>query len=1063
MTQSGNGTAGSTPAGNRPPSRFRAWFRSLTARMVLLVLIAVAPAIGIQAYNEYTLRQSREAEIRNHTIQITRQFGAEIGELKEGAHQFLVAMSRLPAIERMDPAACSRTLAALDRSLPNYSVIGVADAQGTVTCISDDLRATSLASVRDMAFFKRAMARGGLAVGTYWVDPKTGQKTIHFGLRFSAERGGPVTGVVFAGLDLDWLIDQLKERGLTPTQSILIADRKGNIIARLPHPEQLVGKNMAKGHAKVLTAKTTGWEEAKGVDGVVRIFGYVPPALPPGGFFLSAGESKDAAFAAIAGATQRGIALILAGLLLAASAAWFVGRAFIRRPIEALLQAAHQWRRGNYEARAQLKDPHSEIGQLAEAFNAMAGAVAARHAAQRTAEERLRELNTTLEDRVEQRTRELANANRAKSQFLANMSHEIRTPMNGIIGMMELLSETALAGKQRRYLETGRRSADTLLAIINGILDLSKIEAGKLELENREFNLRELVEDVIDLFNEMATRKGLELACFLNSNLPTALVGDPGRLRQILTNLLGNAIKFTERGEVVVTVSLIEANAEAAFVQFEVRDTGIGISPHDQKRIFGTFSQADGSMRRRYGGTGLGLSIAKELCEMMGGSVSVSSKPGVGSVFRFSVRLGQQQAGLTRVGYTGRLPRDLRVLVVDDNNTNREILQGHLTNEGVHAEAVGSGAEAIDLARRAVARGLPFAIALIDMNMPDMNGLELARAIKTDPALAAMQLVMLTSLGQDLNTSSDYLARRLIKPVRRSELLDAVRALTEAMSEPPAEASEPSAPEGPWAGTQVLLVEDSPVNLEVAVNMLENCGCTVETASNGRDALAMHAACAFDVIFMDCQMPEMDGFEATSEIRQREANGARRTPIVALTANAIAGDREKCLREGMDGYLSKPFTRGQLCSVLEIVLAKPGSPGAGTGIEKAPVEPAPALPAGVVLDEAALTTLRQLQRAGRPDIVKRTIDLYLENAPRLLKELQEGAETDDVAALGRASHTLKSNSANVGAVRLAALCNDLETLARSGLVPESRALVATVVEEYAAVNAALSVHVTTAA
>ena len=1055
-----NGAA--QPTGNgKQPARLRGWLRSLTARMLLLVLIAVAPAIGIQAYNEYTLRQSREAEIRNKTIQITRQFGAEIGELKEGAHQFLVALSRLPSIERMDPVACSRTLAALDQSLPNYNVIGVADAQGRVACVSDDLRSTSLASVANMDFFKRAMAHDGLAVGTYWADPTTGQKTIHFGVRFSAERGGPAVGVVFVGLDLDWLLDQLKERGLTPTQSILIADRLGNIIARLPHPEQLVGKNMAKGHARVLEGNTTGWEEATGVDGVVRIFGYVPPALPPGDFFLSAGESKTAAFAAIAGVTERGIELILLGLLLAASAAWFVGSAFIRRPVDGLLRAAAEWGSGNYRARARLHRPSTEIAQLADAFNTMAEAVAAREAAQQQAEERLRELNATLEDRVEQRTRELANANRAKSQFLANMSHEIRTPMNGIIGMMELLSETRLSPKQHRYLETGRRSADTLLGLINGILDLSKIEAGKLELERRAFDLREVVEDVTDLFSEMAMRKGIELACHLNSNVPTALIGDPGRLRQIITNLIGNAVKFTEHGEVVATASLVEANDEAAFVQFEVRDTGIGISPQDQKRIFAAFSQADESMRRRYGGTGLGLSIAKELCEMMGGTLSVKSKPGAGSVFRFSVRLDRQQAGLTRIGETRRLPRDLRVLVVDDNHTNREILQDHLANEGVRVEAAGSGADAIELARRAAAGGLPFGIALIDMKMPDMNGLELARAIKVDPALAAMQLVLLTSVGEDLGAGQDHLARRLTKPVRRRELLECIWALAEPRPAAAAEEDEPPVPEGPWAGTHVLLVEDSPVNLEVAVNMLENCGCTVETADNGREALEIHQTRGFDVIFMDCQMPEMDGFETTAAIRQREAHGLPRTPIVALTANAIAGDREECLRQGMDEYLSKPFTRDQLCAVLETVLATPGGPGAAS-VESEPPPPSVAS-AGESIDENALTALRQLQRAGRPDIVKRTIDLYLANAPRLLRELQEGAETDDVALLGRASHTLKSNSANIGAVKLAALCNHLETMARSGTVPQAQALVAVLAKEYAAVDRALSAHVANAA
>jgi two-component system, sensor histidine kinase and response regulator len=802
--------------------------------------------------------------------------------------------------------------------------------------------------------------------------------------------------------------------------------------------------------------------------------------LPPGGFFLSAGESKEAAFATIAGVTERGIALILAGLVLAAYAAWFGGRAFIRKPIEQLLRVSGEWRHGNYSARARLSDSHSEIGLLAEAFDAMADAVAARHQAQQRAEDRLRELNATLEDRVEQRTRELANANRAKSQFLANMSHEIRTPMNGIIGMMELLLQTGLGPKQQRYLETARRSADTLLGIINGILDLSKIEAGKLELETHDFDLGELIEDVTDLFSEVAARRGIELACFLQSNVPTALIGDPGRLRQIITNLIGNAIKFTERGEVVVTASLVEADAQSAFIQFEVKDTGIGIAAEDQKRIFGVFSQADGSMRRRYGGTGLGLSIARELCQMMGGSISVTSKLGAGSVFRFTARFRQQRGGLTRIGNgRPRLRRELRVLVVDDNDTNREILQGYLGNEGVDSATAMCGGDALDAARGAAAAGQPFDIGLIDMDMPDMTGTELARMLKTDPALAAMQLVLLTSLGHDVDAAGDGddLAQRLCKPLRRSELINCLVTLTEAtaaaamatastpQAEEQADEREPPAPDGPWAGTAALLVEDSPVNLEVALRMLENLGCTVETARNGLEALARHEAHAFDVIFMDCQMPEMDGFEATAAIRRREQAGGsvRRTPIVALTANAIKGDREMCLNAGMDDYLSKPFTSCQLCAALEAALGAQGSPDRPA--PQSSILAAAATPAEptVVLDEAVLTALRQLQRAGRPDIVKRTIALYLASAPQLLQDLKIAADGRDVTGLGRASHTLKSSSANVGATRLATVCGELEALARSGMIVEACTLVARVVAEYSAAKAALGTHLDRAA
>ena len=345
---------------------------------------------------------------------------------------------------------------------------------------------------------------------------------------------------------------------MPPTASILIADREGNIIARLPHPELLVGKNMRKSHEAIMDGEQSGWEEAVGVDGTTRIFGYVPPALPPKDFFLSAGQTKAEAFAAIDSATRRGIGLILAGLLAAVYAAWAGGRNFIRRPIEGLLSLTAEWRNGNYAARAHLEDRSSEIGRLGAAFNEMADALAARHAAQQSAEEELRELNATLESRIEQRTVELEGAVRAKSQFLANMSHEIRTPLNGVLGMLELVRQTELGPPQQRFIETARRSGETLLGVINGVLDLSKIEAGKIEIEHSAFDLRIVVEEVTELFSELAYGKGLELACFVPATLETALIGDAGRLRQILTNLIGNAVKFTERGEVGVRVYALE-------------------------------------------------------------------------------------------------------------------------------------------------------------------------------------------------------------------------------------------------------------------------------------------------------------------------------------------------------------------------------------------------------------------------------------------------------------------------------------------------------------------------
>lgn len=770
------------------------WSVSLTTKMFVLVVIAVMPALAIQSYNEYDLRKSRENDIRNQTVQITKQFGAEMGEIREGARQYLRVISHLPRINSPDAEDCKRLLTALNANTPYYSLLGVADSAGTVRCASGP---TSLSSVADLPFFKRALAQSDMAVGNYWVDPASGIKQIHFGLKFSDEKDGSVVGVVFAGLDLNWLSEHLKERGLSPTQSILIADREGNIIARLPNPEKLVGKNMRKGHTEIMDGNTAGWEESKGVDGVERIFGYVPPALSPKDFFLSAGQSKAEAFAAIDYVTRRGILLILAGLLLACYAAWIGGRAFIRRPIKALLQVTNEWRNGNYAARCQFKGQGSEIDQLNAAFNEMAEAVAHRHSAQLLAEGWLQELNATLEERVEERTRELVAANRAKSQFLANMSHEIRTPMNGVLGMVELLLQSRLEPLQQTYVKMAQRSAEMMLSLVTSILDLSRIEAGKFELEYKNFDLCELMQDAIYMLESVASQKGLHLTLSLAENLPTALVGDPVRLSQILNNVVGNAIKFTDLGGITITTVLKDSTADSALLQFEVRDTGIGISAEDQAIIFNAFTQADSSDTRRFTGSGLGLSICKDLCALMGGSIEVTSQEGLGSSFRFTARFRRQADHEQRIG-----------------------------NNVVESRTI---------------------------------------AVTSDPG--------------ELIPGTD-------------------------------QAATPHA----------LVVEDNPINLVVAVGILESLGWSVETAGNGLEALTAHARHHFDVIFMDCQMPKMDGFEATTEIRKRESADTSHTPIVALSASADDCFPERCLKAGMDGYVSKPFTRRQIETILTSVL-----------------------------------------------------------------------------------------------------------------------------------------------
>src|SRR5436853_5208725 len=663
-----------------PQSIFRRWMQlSLTGRMFLLVVIAVLPALVIQAVNEYALRTAREDEIRQRVIQITKQFGEEIQAIRAGASQLLVALGELDEVQKRETKGGGATFAKLKARFESYVRIGAADDAGNVFCSSGPIIEPSVAETE---FFKRSITGDGLAVGNFFIDPNTGEKMMHFAERFYGANG-KVAGVVFAGLDLKWLAEHLKERGLTSSQSILIADRLGNIIARLPNGDALVGKNMRKSHEEIMDGNTAGWEEAAGVDGVARIFGYVPGQLPPKDFFLSAGQSKVEAMEPIEAATKRGILLILLGLLAAMYLAWVGGRRFIKRPIASLLEGTTEWGKGDYHARVKVDDRSSEIGRLGMAFNDMADALAARHAAQQRAEEELRHLNATLESRIGRRTLELEEANRAKSQFLAKMSHEIRTPVNGVLGMLELVKQTKLDARQQRYLDTARRSAETLLGIINGILDISKIESGKIELEQSPFDLRDLVEDVVETFADAIYAKGLELASFIPVRLPTALIGDPARLRQILTNLIGNAVKFTDRGEVGVRVEAVEAEGPSVVLAFDVSDSGIGIPPEKQRRIFDAFTQADSSTTRRYGGTGLGLSIAKQLCEMMGGTIGLTSEPGRGSTFRFTARFGRQSEA-AQPGDAGTiLFQGMAVLIVEDNAVRRSNIKDQMSRWGV--------------------------------------------------------------------------------------------------------------------------------------------------------------------------------------------------------------------------------------------------------------------------------------------------------------------------------------------------------------------------------------------
>jgi signal transduction histidine kinase/CheY-like chemotaxis protein len=994
------------------------------------VLVAILPVLTLAAVDSQLTAGKQEADGAARLREAVNALSEHVDNYVTDHVHAVEALASAFTDEGPGSTKGGRILVDYQRIYPGFITLFAADASGVVRAIYPPREQDTLPSVTDRQYFIDAIRTRRAAISQVILGRVSYVPIVTIAMPI-VDAHGVVAGVAGGSLDLSRFETFVLDLQTLADVRVTVVDQQDRVIYASAGTGYTALQGLAADPLVVNAGRAAG------------AYRYQRPIAD------SSGAARLAATAEVAASGWRvfveqplinvrlqslGYYSVALGLVLLALGGAILGAhrfsAAVTKPLEELVAIVRKISAHGLPDQATLStDPPAEIAALLDDVNSMQSRLAdSYHRLQQALGQRerlnseLRALTEDLDRKVRDRTAELAQAtrsaeeaNQAKSEFLANMSHEIRTPLNGIIGMTELALDTALSTEQREYLEMVKSSADALLGILNDILDFSKIEMRKLELEAIPFSLRDHLAELLKPLALRAEQKGLELVCHTLPDVPNVAVGDPGRLRQVLVNLVGNAIKFTERGQILVQVAVESRDADACVLHYFVSDSGIGVPKDKQRAIFEPFKQADGSTTRRFGGTGLGLAISSTLVEMMGGRIWVESRPFEGSTFHFTARLGLSDARpeTTAVDLTG-----VAVLVVDDNAVNRRVLHDLLIRWRMRPSLADSGPAAIEALRDARAAGRPFSLVLLDANMPDVDGFGVARQIRDDAALLAPTVMMLSSsghYGESARCRELGIVNHLTKPVDQRDLLHAInRAL--AHEQPARSAPLPAAmmsADLPERRLEVLLAEDNVVNQRLAATLLQRRGHKVTIAANGREAVDAAAHRRFDVVLMDVQMPEMGGFEATAAIRRHEqADGGARTPIVAMTAHAMTGDRDRCLAAGMDDYVTKPLDSRRLCAVVE------------AAADARPAEPADE-------HDAQLSSEVLVRVGGDRELLAEISRLFLDDAPKHLARIQQAIADGDADSLRRAAHSLKGAAANFEADRVVEAARALEEMGRA--------------------------------